>query len=100
MIAAALNGAAAMAFAAIGLFFARFWHESRDRLFVCLTGGFWILAANYAILAALPTADARLAFAFLLRFLGLVAILAGICLKDREFVEELDTGDVDVHDAV
>ena len=89
MTAAALNGAASLAFAAIGLFFARFWRESRDRLFACLTIGFSILAANYALLATLPAADVRLSFAFLLRLLGLVAILAGICLKDREFVEEL-----------
>ena len=51
-------------------FFARFWRESADRLFVCLAAAFWIFAVNYAVLGMLPLADERRAYAFALRLVG------------------------------
>ena len=84
-----LNGAAAMACLAIGGHFARFWRESRDRLFLCLAAAFWIFTINYTVLGVLPLADERRAYAYVLRLVGFVAILIGILLKDRELVEYL-----------
>ena len=57
-MASFLNGAAAMACLAIGMYFARFWRESGDRLFLCLAAAFWIFAVNYAA-ARHPSAGGR-----------------------------------------
>ena len=84
-----LYGAAAMACAAIVVFFVRFWRESADRLFPCLAVAFSIFAVNYAMLALLPAADERRTVAFVLRLIGFVAILVGIALKDRALSEHL-----------
>ena len=90
MTAAALNGATAMACAAIAVFFARFWNESRDLLFAGLSAGFGLVAANYALLGAFGSFHERGAFAFLLRLAGLLTILFSVLLKDREYVDPLD----------
>ena len=84
-----LNGSAAMACLVVGLFFVRFWRESGDRLFLCLTSAFWIFAINYAALGVLPLADERRTYAFALRLVGFVAILIGVLLKDRELSAHL-----------
>lgn len=93
MIAAVLNGAVAMACGAIGVFFVRFWRESRDRLFLCLTLGFWMLGVNYGVLGALPATDEHRAYALLLRLIGFIAILAGVWLRDRELIDHLQLTD-------
>lgn len=98
MIASFLDGAAAMACLAVGVFFARFWRESEDRLFACLATAFWVFAINYAVLGLLPFADERRAYAFVLRLVGFVAILVGVTSKSRELAERLnvdDRGEVD-----
>lgn len=94
-----LNGATAMACLGIGAFFVRFWRESGDRLFGCLTAAFWVFAVNYAVLGVLPLADERRAYAFALRLVGFVAILVGIVLKDRELIEHLRPGGIHDIDA-
>ncbi len=73
-----------MACASIGVFFYRFWRESADRLFLCLSIAFGIFAINYAALGILPLADEHRVYAFALRLLGFGAILLGLALKDRE----------------
>jgi hypothetical protein len=83
-MASFFDGAAAMACLAAGLFFVRFWRESRDRLFVCLAAAFGTFAINYTMLGMLSLADERRAYAFVLRLIGFVAILVGIRVKDRE----------------
>jgi hypothetical protein len=88
-LASVLNGATAMACLGIGLFFVRFWRESGDRLFICLAAAFVIFAINYAALGALPMADERREYVFVLRLVAFVAILIGIALKDEEFVEHV-----------
>ena len=88
-MASFLDGAVSMACLAIGTYFARFWRESGDRLFLCLSAGFLIFAINYAVLGLLPLADERRAYAFVLRLVGFVAILIGVWLKERELVEHL-----------
>ena len=83
-LASFFDGGAAMACLASGLFFVRFWRESRDRLFVCLAVAFATFAINYTMLGMLPLADERRAYAFALRLIGFVAILVGVLVKDRE----------------
>jgi hypothetical protein len=88
-MASFLNGAAAMSCIAIGTYFARFWQHSGDRLFWCLAAAFWIFAVNYAAVGLLAPADERIAYAFVLRLVGFVAILIGVLLKDRELSDHL-----------
>jgi len=95
MAANFLNGSTAMACFVAGLFFIRFWRESGDRLFFCLTAAFWIFAINYAALGVLPEADERRTYVFALRLVGFVAILIGILLKDRELSAHLMLNDRD-----
>ena len=78
-----------MACLAIAALFGRFWRDSTDRLFLCLTAAFVVFAANYAVLGILPLADERRTYAFVLRLVGFIAILTGVVLKDRELAEHL-----------
>lgn len=81
---ALLNGATAMACLGVALFFGRFWRESADRLFFCLSAAFVAFAANYAALGLLPVSDGRRGYAFMIRLLACVVILLGLVFKDRE----------------
>jgi hypothetical protein len=93
-MAALLNGATAMACLGIALFFYRFWRESNDQLFGCFCAAFVAFTGNYAVLGALPVADERRAYAFIIRLVAFVVILVGLVLKDRELAEHfIDAGD-------
>lgn len=92
-MASCLNGAAAMACVAVGTYFARFWHETGDRLFWCLAAAFWLFAVNYAAIGVLPLEDERGEYTFVLRLVGFAAILVGVLLKDRELADHL-TSDI------
>jgi uncharacterized protein (TIGR04206 family) len=92
-MASVLNGAAAMACVAVGTYFARFWHETGDRLFWCLAAAFLLFAVNYAAIGVLPLEDERGEYAFVLRLVGFAAILVGVLLKDRELADHL-TSDI------
>jgi hypothetical protein len=90
-----LDGAVAMACLAIAVFFAKFWRDSLDRLFLCLAAAFAVFAVNYTVLGVLPLADERRAYAFVLRLIGFVAILVGILMKNEEMSVHLRLGDDD-----
>lgn len=49
-LSAALSGANLLGCAVIGLFFLRFWRQTRERLFACFAVSFFILAAERAII--------------------------------------------------
>lgn len=86
-VVALLNGATAMACLGVALFFSRFWRESGDRLFFCLSTAFVAFAVNYAVLGLLPASDERRGYAFVIRLLAFLVILVGLMLKDRELAE-------------
>lgn len=77
-----IYGALVMAASAAGLFFLRFWRESRDRLFLIFALAFWVLAANWLVLA-LSTDDETRAWAYLVRLAAFSLILIGIFDKNR-----------------
>jgi hypothetical protein len=79
-----LYGAAAMGCATIGLFFWRFWQQSRDRLFLMFSLAFWILAIDRTVLGALTFATEWRHYVFLLRLLAFCLILYGIIEKNRK----------------
>lgn len=82
---AVVSGAMVMAYLTAGLFFLRFWRETRDRLFVAFAAAFTLLAAQRAALSLLVRADAQDAAVWLyaLRLFAFLLILAAIVDKNR-----------------
>lgn len=70
-------------YAVAGLFFLRFWRETRDRLFGAFAAAFWLLAAQRLALALSddPNGDQLLLYG--IRLLAFVIILAAIVDKNR-----------------
>jgi len=77
-----LFGAVTMGFLVAAGFFARFWRDTGDRLFVAFAVAFALLALNQALAQWLGAADERVAYTYLLRVLGFVLILAAIIDKN------------------
>jgi peptidoglycan/LPS O-acetylase OafA/YrhL len=77
-----LSGAVTMGFLVAAGFFARFWRDTGDRLFVAFAVAFGLLALNQALAQWLGAADERVAYTYLLRVLGFVLILAAIVDKN------------------
>jgi hypothetical protein len=78
-----LWGALATAAAAIGLFFARFWRDSRDRLFLFFFLAFMILSLNWIGLALVPRDSESRHQVYVLRLVAFVLIIVGIIDKNR-----------------
>jgi hypothetical protein len=67
-----------------GLFFLRFWRESRDPLFGFFAAAFWLMAASWTLLAlSSPTEESR-PYIYALRLLAFVLIIAAMVVKNRE----------------
>lgn len=80
-----LDGAIAMAFATAGLFFLRFWRDTRDRLFLVFACSFWLLAAarlGLALAGEIDETDRRFYF-YLLRLFAYLLILYAILEKNQ-----------------
>jgi Family of unknown function (DUF5985) len=77
-----LSGAVTMGFLVAAGFFARFWRDTGDRLFVAFAVAFALLALNQALAQWLGAADERVAYTYLLRVVGFVLILAAIVDKN------------------
>ena len=75
-------GALAMSSAVAGLYFWRFWTESRDRLFVFFGLAFWLLALNWAGLAIFDEPESR-HWVYTVRLVAFVLIIAGVIDKNR-----------------
>jgi len=79
-----LNGANVMGALAAGLFFLRFFRQSRDRLFLAFALAFWLMAANWMLLAFVgPEHEAR-TYLYVLRLVAFVLIIAAIVDKNRK----------------
>jgi hypothetical protein len=78
-----LQGAVAMGCAIAGLFFMRFWRDSRDRLFLRFAFAFWMLAVSYALLGLISFATDWRVYVFLVRLAAFSLILLGIVEKNR-----------------
>jgi hypothetical protein len=79
-----LNGASAMGACTCGLFFLRFWHRTRDRLFLIFGLAFWLLAADRIISVFHYDAQEETRSAiYLIRLLAFLMILGGIWDKNR-----------------
>jgi len=77
-----LSGAVTLGYLVAGLFFARFWKRTHDRLFIAFAIAFFLLALNQALAQWLGAADERVGYTYLLRVLGFVLILFAIIDKN------------------
>ena len=81
-LATLLSGAIAMGFAAAGLFFLRFWWESRDRLFLMFAIALFVLSAGRIVLSLLYDLQEERILLYLIRLTGFVIILVAIADKN------------------
>lgn len=80
-----LSGMIIAGYAAAGLFFLRFWHDTRDRLFAIFAASFWLLCLQRILLVSRSggAIGEEAAYLYLIRLLAYVLILAGIIDKNR-----------------
>ncbi len=87
MTAATLNtflwGASAAVSWTIGLFFLRFWRDTRDRFFLLFATAFWVLALNWVGLALTDPRDEARMLLYVIRLFAYLAVLAAIVDKNR-----------------
>ena len=76
-----LQGGTFVASLAVGLFFLRFWAQSRELLFGVLAGAFFAFAANRVLLAVLDSEDSRL-WVYLSRAVVFALIAAAVLAKN------------------
>jgi Family of unknown function (DUF5985) len=79
----AISGALTMGFAVAGVFFLRFWRETKDRLFGFFALAFFVLAASRIGLALHLPDDGRGDYLYWVRFLAFAVILLAILDKNR-----------------
>lgn len=75
-----LRGAVAVCCLLTGLFFLRFWKQTRDRLFLLFCVAFWIFAVNWLLLALGGPLSEHL---YVLRLLTFLVIALAIVDKNR-----------------
>jgi hypothetical protein len=78
-----LQGICAAGAWAAGLFFLRFWFESRDRLFALFATAFWMMSVSWALLGLISPTDERRPYIYLLRLLAFLLIVVAIADKNR-----------------
>ena len=76
-------GAIAMAYGVAGLFFLRFWKETRDRLFAIFALAFWLLGLVRVALAFTGHTSEAATWLYWVRLLSYLLILAAIVDKNR-----------------
>ena len=77
-----LTGASTMGYAVAAIFFARFWYDTRDRLFALFGVSFLALATNRGLLTVTMAAETRTEL-YLLRLAAFVLIVVAIVDKNR-----------------
>jgi hypothetical protein len=78
-----LLGAIAMSCLVAGLFFLRFWQQSRDRFFALFSAAFFVEALNRAALALSATPSDGAPVFYCVRLLAFLLILTAIVDKNR-----------------
>jgi hypothetical protein len=82
-IALLISGAIVMGYGVAGLFFLRFWRETRDRLFLIFAGAFWLLGAQRLALAFSGNVVEDDTGLYLVRLFAFLLILGAIVDKNR-----------------
>jgi hypothetical protein len=79
-----LAGAIALGWLVAGLFFFRFWRQTRDRLFLSFAGSFFLEGINRVVLAVVSHPDEQEPLFYLVRLVAYGLILQAIWQKNRE----------------
>ncbi|MBW3572732.1 MAG: hypothetical protein KY467_16680 [Gemmatimonadetes bacterium] len=82
-LSSVVSGLLVMGYFIAGLFFLRFWRETRDRLFGIFGGAMWLLGVQRALLASMHPSPDDAVWLYGLRLLAFVLILAAIVDKNR-----------------
>jgi hypothetical protein len=77
-----LAGALTLAYVIASTYFVHFWRRTADRLFLAFALAFALLALNQVTVFALGVSDERHNYAYVLRVLGFILILAAIVDKN------------------
>ena len=78
-----LAGAITMGFIVAGLFFLRFWRDTRDSLFLAFAFAFWLLGLNQGLLALTDIPVEERSPLYLLRLAAFALILVSVAMKNR-----------------
>lgn len=76
-------GAITLGFLVAGLFFLRFWRDTRDTLFAAFAGAFVLLGGGQALLTFLAVEDEERSGLYLVRLTAFLCILIAIVRKNR-----------------
>lgn len=80
---AVVSGAIVMGYWVAGLFFFRFWRQTRDRLFLIFASAFWILGVQRLLLALTSPLGETRSGLYMVRLAAFVLILVAIVDKNR-----------------
>lgn len=83
MINGFLLGIIATASVTAGVFFLRFWRDTRDSLFLAFAIAFLIEGVNRSAMLLLSQPNEGSAWIYVIRFMAFLLILAGIINKNR-----------------
>jgi len=78
-----LQGVSATGALIAGLFFLRFWRDSRDRLFAFFGAAFCLLSLSWALLGLIDPSDEARPYIYALRLVAFLLIIIGIVEKNR-----------------
>ncbi len=78
-----ISGALMMGYFVAGLYFLRFWRDTRDRLFGIFAAAFWLLALQRLALALTTQYFEDVTWLYGVRLLAFVLILLAIIDKNR-----------------
>ena len=79
-----LQGISSMGAYASSLFFFRFWHQSRDSLFLFFSGAFALLGLSWSLLALLAPGAESAPYVYSLRLIAFALIIGGTISKNRK----------------
>jgi hypothetical protein len=68
---------------ASGLFFLRFWRDSRDSLFAFFGGAFILFGVSWTLLALIAPAEDTRPYIYGLRLVAFALIILGVLFKNR-----------------
>ena len=77
------SGFIVMGYLVVGLFFLRFWRDTRDRLFAVFAVAFWLFALQRLLLALIDVQAEHEALFYLLRLVGFLLIIWAVVDKNR-----------------
>jgi uncharacterized protein DUF5985 len=78
-----LSGAIMICYLATGLFFVRFWKQTRDRLFLMFSFAFWLLGVNQLGFLFAEEGSAGRSYIYLIRLAAFILILIAVVDKNR-----------------